>query len=285
LFVVSIRADLVRCTFADAAIVQNGKFADGERVFHVSYWPQPGLIPRDPDRGTAVRTITFKGYFPNLHPAFRTDAWNAFLDAHDMALRSDMNEDGMEGEPIRWHDYNATDVVLAVRPDMDRDYFDKPATKLYNAWHAGTPAILGPEYAYRELRRSDLDYIEVRSMEETQDALRRLASNPDLYQAMVDNGQRRADDFTFERITDRWADVLFGAIQPLAQQTVTSSSRLTPTLVRRCANLLRTPPSADEQRTWLLRSRNYLEHFAQSEVRPWLGRQRRKVQSILLPHW
>jgi hypothetical protein len=39
------------------------------------------------------------------------------------------------------------------------------AIKLYNCWHAGVPAVLGAESAFRANRRSDLDYLEVQSLD------------------------------------------------------------------------------------------------------------------------
>src|SRR5436309_1927650 len=81
-------------------------------------------------------------------------------------------------------------LVLAVRPEGRST--NKPASKLVNAWLAGVPALLGPEIAYRELRRSELDYCEVSSLAEAQAAVDRLLGDPGLYNAMVENGRARA---------------------------------------------------------------------------------------------
>ena len=163
LLIVTLRADIVgfRSPIADAEIVQNGYFADEERVFAVPHWPQPGLLPRDPDRGTTIRTLAFKGDRGNLHPDLFSSRFADFLDTRDITIRLEETEDRTVPQP--WHDYRDVDLLIAVRkPWHEGDmFYNKPATKLINAWHAGVPALLGHEYAFRELREDPLDYIEV----------------------------------------------------------------------------------------------------------------------------
>ena len=89
----------------------------------------------------------------------------------------------------RWNDYSTTDVIVALRPPELWAARSKPAAKLQNAWAAGTPAVLSPESAYEELRRSELDYLEARSGAEVAEAVRTLRSNASLYRAMVLNGE------------------------------------------------------------------------------------------------
>lgn len=64
-----------------------------------------------------------------------------------------------------------------MRSFSQNDYYDKPALKLFNARHAGVPAILDAESAYRAERMSELDYIEVMSVDGTLLALKLLAGN------------------------------------------------------------------------------------------------------------
>ena len=80
------------------------------------------------------------------------------------------------------------------------------------------PAVLGPEYAYRELRRSDLDYLEISEPDEAKDAVLRLREDTRLYSAMVENGRRRAREFTAEKILARWAVLLFDRIPRLVAE-------------------------------------------------------------------
>ena len=74
---------------------------------------------------------------------------------------------------LRWADYSDVDLVLAVRPPIGT-HTDKPASKLYNAWRAGVPALLGPEPAFRELYTDTLDYVEVSTVDEALAAIDRL---------------------------------------------------------------------------------------------------------------
>ncbi|NJO10221.1 MAG: glycosyltransferase family 1 protein [Leptolyngbyaceae cyanobacterium SL_1_1] len=109
----------------------------------------------------------------------------------------------------RWNDYRTIDAVVAVRSLQSAQtssqlYCNKPATKLYNVWLAGVPAILGAESAYRAERRSPLDYLEVSSLEELQQAVIRLQQQSNLRQAMVAQGRQRAEAITPERLCDRW---------------------------------------------------------------------------------
>ena len=107
--------------------------------------------------------------------------------------------------PDQWHDYRRVDAIVAVRSFDAVETFDvKPASKLVNAWRAGVPAILVPESAYRAERESEIDYLEVSTMEETLDALKALKNSPDLYLQMVEQGKRRAQAFTPAHVAREW---------------------------------------------------------------------------------
>ena len=248
LLIVTVRADIVgfRSPLADAEIVQNGYFADEKRVFHIPHWPQPGLIPRDPGRGTAIRTIAFKGDRGNLHPDLFSDRFHQFLGEHNIEVRLEESVDRLTPQP--WHDFQEVDLLIAVRkPWHEGDlFYNKPASKLINAWHAGVPALLGPEIAFRELRRDPLDYIEVASDREAMTAIQELIDHPDRYSAMIDHGRKRAEDYTVDRITERWAEVLFEKVPRLAEHATFRLSRSLPLALRRVWNCVAMPPARHE---------------------------------------
>jgi len=100
------------------------------------------------------------------------------------------------------------DAVLAVRPAACPRRDSKPATKLYNAWLAGVPALLSPDVAFRELRRSPLDYLEAAGPAEAKSGVRRLLAEPDLYRRMVANGRARAAEFSAGAVLARWFELL-----------------------------------------------------------------------------
>lgn len=232
---VGARADNREPLIADFEVLQNGRFADGRRRFHIPHWPQPGLISRDPARGTRLERLVYKGFDRNLHPAFRSEAWRRFLAGQGIEWVTDSvafagrSTDKMA---IEWPDFRQVDAVLAVRPDERSQRTAKPATKLLNAWLAGVPALLGPEYAFRELRRSDLDYLEVGSLSEAEAAVRRLREDPGLYQAMVENGRSRAAEYTVEATVRRWAELLYETLPALAHTPASRRLRRVPLPVK-----------------------------------------------------
>ena len=251
LLICTMRADVVafRFPFADAEILQNGRYPDEKQGFFIPHWPQPGLMPRRASRGQRIRTLTFKGDYGNLHPDFESRRFDRFLEAHRLQLVYDGPRTREERRACaNWHDYSESDLVVAVRKSWTKGGLrpEKPASKLVNAWHAGVPALIGPEYAYRELRRSELDYIEVRNIEEAMDAIRRLQANPKLYQAMVANGQWRAASFTPERITERWAEVLFERLPRLLDTKRHLLAQRLPLRARRVLNYVTMPPTPSE---------------------------------------
>ncbi len=156
--------------------------------------------------------MTYKGREYNLAHWFRTTAFAEELAR--LGVRFQIN--GIASEEadakVAWNDYSACDLALAARNLTEVDALAKPASKLVNAWQAGVPALLGPEPAFRRLRRSELDYIEVVLPEDVIAAVARLKDNPSLYRAMIKNGSERAKDFSTERIIGRWVDVLSGPI-------------------------------------------------------------------------
>jgi len=216
LVLVAIRGDVKAARIADFEVVQNGSTADGRRQFFVPLWPQPGLMPRDAGRGTTLARVAYKGFHLNLHPYFRSPDWRRFLAARGIEWIVDsvpFEERGTQGELLDWPDFRAVDAVLAVRPAACPRRDGKPATKLYNAWLAGVPALLSPDVAFRELRRSPLDFLEVTGPEAAKATLCRLQKDPELYRRMVANGRVRAAEFTTGAVLARWTELL-GEVLP-----------------------------------------------------------------------
>lgn len=224
---VGVRADNREPLIADFEILQNGFFADGRRRFHMPHWPQSGLVPRDPARGERIERIAYKGFAANLHPDFRTAAWTGFLAQEGIEWVVDaVAFDGRNRRELDWPDFRTVDLALAVRPAERKQRRSKPATKLFNAWLAGVPALLGPELAFQELRRSELDYLEVASVAEAREAVLRLRRDPGLYRALVENGLRRSAECSHEALVPHWAELLFETIPALAAERSRLARRL-----------------------------------------------------------
>jgi hypothetical protein len=199
----AVRSDRHPVGFADCEIVQNASSADGTRALHVPHWPQPGLVPRDRARGDALRVVLFPGTPQNLDPQFTGDGTQRALRERGIELRT-----ARAGAQPVWNDFHDVDALLALRPAAMGVVRNKPAWKLFNAWLAGVPAVLGPESGYRELREGPLEFLEAATPEAAQSALQRLHDEPGLYAAMVANGLRRGSAFTTQATLARWQHLL-----------------------------------------------------------------------------
>lgn len=210
-FFVACRSDGTGGELAQLVVVQNPRDVTGPHCSVLPHWPQPGLRPRDPARGTRVERVVFKGdHLVNLVGELRDDAFRAALAAMGCAWEVSGKSSG--GAPVAWHDYRDADVAVALR-DLTVGFADaKPASKLVNAWMAGVPALLGPESAYRDLRRSPYDYLEVRSAREVLEAVRWLREHPAVYLEIARNGLSRACEFSAEALVRRWWAYLTGPV-------------------------------------------------------------------------
>lgn len=196
----------------DPRVMQRGWFSG---FAYIPFWPQPGLIPRDPSRGDRVENIAFFGYTVNLAPELKTKEWEDRLKAEGFRWRVI--------SPDRFHDYSDVDAMVAVRSFANQSYLFKPPTKLYNAWHAGVPALLGCESAFRAERKNDLDYIEVTSPEMIIESLVRLRDDRSFRQAMVTNGWSRAVNVQPEQIVERWRILIEEILTPAHRRWSNSS--------------------------------------------------------------
>jgi len=199
---VCLKADYETHPYAQLQIVHNIHETKTLRnSYFIPLWFQPSLIPRHPQRGNCFETIAYYGIPKNLAPELQTLAWTEQLASMGFQWRI--------VSPENWHDFSQVDAVLAVRDFEQRtDYSWKPALKLANAWLAGVPAILGRESAYQAECQSELDYIEVGSLEETLTALQRLRDNLSLRQAMVEHGRQRAESRSTDVLVQQWQQFL-----------------------------------------------------------------------------
>ncbi|BAZ16363.1 hypothetical protein NIES4071_82390 [Calothrix sp. NIES-4071] len=200
--IVCIKADFEIHPYAQLNVVQNPEEVKTVRdSFFIRLWLQPGLIKRDPARGNKFENIAFIGAIGSLAPELKNPSWSAMLESIGLRWL-------MPGEQ-HWHDYSNIDAIVAVRTfDPKEDYRYKPATKLQNAWLGDVPAIVGTDSAFRGERQSELDFIEVSSIDETIAALKRLRDDYDLYQAMVKNGRVRSEKLTTTSLVERWKEFI-----------------------------------------------------------------------------
>lgn len=212
--IVCVRADRKPQIYADFEIVQNIESSiKCTRAIYMPHWPQPALLPRKESRGTNVLKIVFKGAGAECNTMFFSSEWSDFL--AENGLQWVLDEAGWHGATIReyrevaWNDYSDADLVIAIRKNQTILYDNKPASKLINAWLAGVPAILGPEVAYRELRRSEFDYIEASTLNEVMVAVVKLKNDPNLYNKMVENGRKRGADYSADVLVKKWSQLIY----------------------------------------------------------------------------
>ncbi|MFE1744297.1 hypothetical protein [Coleofasciculus sp. H7-2] len=189
----------------------------GEK-YYIPHWPQPGLIPRDRARGDRFENIAYLGRAENLASELKDPLWQQQLNDLGLCFH-------LVGIPVGWNDYSEVDAILAVRSfGRQNDYHWKPASKLYNSWYAGVPAILGCESAYQAERTNKLDYIEVASLNDVMVALKRLRDDRELRQAMIKNGQRRAEELQPEKLVERWRTFLTDVAIPAYERWCMASN-------------------------------------------------------------
>lgn len=221
-YVVACQLDSARPELCEQRTVLNRACIRTPEDHFIPQWPQTNLKSRDLSRDTRLEFLDFKGDIScNLAKPFRSPAFLqelAFLGIQFTHSPSDP-----EQRLYDYMDYTNSDAILAVRNATETDLYRKPPCKLINAWFGGCPAILGPEPAYQDLRRSELDYFEVKSPKDALLALRRLKEDPDLYRAMVENGFQRSREFTPDQVALRWRDFLGTSVAQRYEQWLRQS--------------------------------------------------------------
>jgi len=241
LLIVATVQDLSFPAIADLHLVQDPRQTGPIYALPIRFWAQPGLQPRDPSRGARIERIAFKGTTENLHPAFRTASWISALAELGVTWVEDAvpsPEVARDPSGLHWNDYREVDLALGVRPADVIGRKGKPASKLIVPWLAGCPSLLGPEPAFQELRRSDLDYVEIETPADALRAIAALKDNPARYLAMIDNGRVRSAPYSVEHVTQQWADILFRTLPELQQDAAFQRWRRMAVPLRRLRGLM-----------------------------------------------
>ena len=211
---ICLKAEAPLCAQAQLHVVQNPCEASRWQGCHfIPHWPQPGLQPRLSERRDRFETITFLGHRNSLAPELMEPDWEKQLQQRGLNWRPIINTNlwnRHQSINTHWNDYRHIDAIVAVRQfNLSRPgYRSKPATKLYNSWLSGVPAILGCELAYRSEGSAGVNYLEVNSMAELLTGLDKLQQEVVFRKRLVKKGQLRAIHYTPEVITQRWQQFL-----------------------------------------------------------------------------
>ncbi|MEP7041520.1 MAG: hypothetical protein ABI843_00570 [Dokdonella sp.] len=228
-FIVDISADLYPYAPANLHVVQNPRMTRfGPAFIYVRHWPQPGLIARAPQRASTFQNIAYFGNEKNLSDDLREPQWETELQARNLTwIRKfqafDYTDPATYAPASFWSDYSEVDAVVAVRRSprgAESTHDQKPASKLYNAWIAGVPAILGRESCYQLERRSGLDYIEANTREEILVGIDQLRTQPDLRRAMEENAARRALEVCADATVEAWKGIISDDVLPAYREWV-----------------------------------------------------------------
>jgi hypothetical protein len=212
LYFADIVADSLPHPGAHCHLVQNAAHARLlPRSIFTPHWPQPNLLPRDPERGNRFETLGFYGAESNLAPELRDPAWQA-------RLRSDTGLSLQVLGATHWHDYRITDCVLAVRSFDSRPHLRKPSTKLYNAWLAGVPFVGGMDSAYQADGEAGTNYLAVSSLAELDRELRQLAGDEDRRRRLVEAGRQRGEKFHQAATRQRWKELVTTQLPAAAEE-------------------------------------------------------------------
>lgn len=199
---VSIRADYRRLWDIDFELLQNPTAVQHGRQAYVTYWPVPGLIPREKER--KVVNVAYAGRINsrNIASPLRANAGRTYRGFNLQII-----------DKQQWHDMSQVDILLGIRSFSKKAYPDKPPSKLLNAWHAGIPLVAGWDSAFSAIGTPGVDYIRVSTEAEMWQACERLRDDPAYYQSIVAAGRRKAGAFTHDSIAQEWLALLDGPIR------------------------------------------------------------------------
>lgn len=220
---ICLKAEATLCAQAQFHVVQNPYETSRSLGCHfIPHWPQPGLKSRLSERQNRFENIAFLGHRDSLVAELMEPNWEKQLQQRGLNWLSVINTNTWNSHQIidtRWNDYQHIDAIVAVRQFHLRRprYRSKPATKLYNAWLAGVPAILGCELAYRAEGNAGVDYLEANSMAKLLTCIDRLQQDVVFRTKLVKKGQIRSIHYTPEVITQRWQQFLSQVAVPAYQ--------------------------------------------------------------------
>ncbi|MEM8545186.1 MAG: glycosyltransferase, partial [Cyanobacteria bacterium P01_H01_bin.119] len=211
--IICFKEDGLPYPYAQLHVVQNLQDVQIAKGYHyISHWPHPTLIPRDSSRGDRFENVAYFGHYNNLVPEFRHSSWLEALAGLELKWCPIVNKNHWSKYQAsnaskfeKWNDYSKVDVVLAIRSfGRSKRFVHKPATKLYNAWLAKVPAVLGHESAYYSEGKPGSNYIEAASLEEVLKALELLKDNPKMREKIVQRGWILGQNYTVEKTVDKW---------------------------------------------------------------------------------
>ncbi len=201
-FIVCVQADFPHREWAHYHIVHNQNQLNHNCSF-IPFWVQPELIKRDPIRNF-VKRVAYSGQIWNGNLAGSIQTWKEKFLVHNLEFTT--LEEGS------WHDMSQVDILIGIRSFDKKEYNNKPATKLVNAWHAHIPFVGGNDSAFKQVGTSGEDYLLANTLESAIEAAVLLKNDEQLYAKIVENGVRRTKLYNNETISEKWKLALSGPV-------------------------------------------------------------------------
>lgn len=201
-FIVCVRGDYPLRRWAHFHIVQN-KTQLGKNAAWVPFWITPGLIKRNPER-RGVKRVVYAGHTTNGNLAGTENSWAELFKSKGIEFATVAKDS--------WHDLSAIDVLIGIRSFDAQTHNTKPPSKLINAWHANIPFIGGYDSAYLQVGKPGEDFLRVHTPQQALEAVLQLHENPSLYDKLVQNGSKKAANFTTASIAQTWETILCGPV-------------------------------------------------------------------------
>jgi hypothetical protein len=186
-YFVCVQADYGRYALAQYHIQQNpaaiGNFRFSQKAAIEQYffpfvknrfipiWNQDNIIARNANRGNRFENLVFMGIEKNFPPEFL----NADFKHKIAALGLDLK---IVNQVDLWNDYSEADVVLAIRDVRLVPHYNKPFSKIINAYIAGVPVIAGYESSALYLKNKNKISLDIVKDEQSLlDALKHIKNN------------------------------------------------------------------------------------------------------------
>ncbi len=174
---------------------------------YIPPWPQIELQKRSTQRGSSFETIGFFGDLENMADNNQIEKFSHMLSKHGLNLVIPSREN--------WNKFSNIDVIYGVRKfGKEYDFLEKPALKLFNAWLAEVPAVLGYESAYRTVGQPGINYLEATTSSEVEEKLVLLKNNVQLRESIVKAGRDAATRITTDSISDKWRSLIKNELLP-----------------------------------------------------------------------
>jgi hypothetical protein len=179
--------------------------------FFIRHWQQLSIV-KSKSINSIPQNIYYFGDAVNLAPELRSEDWRSFTDANGFVFKI---------PPLStWNDYSDIDVMIGIRGFDNNQYLNKPSSKLINAWRANVVFIGGSDSAYAYERKTEFDYISVKTYEDLKDALLNLRNDPDLFNKCRQQSVKCAERFPEAFFREQWINLIENNIAPLYQRSI-----------------------------------------------------------------